>query len=314
MRIFLLFIDGVGLGSNDPRVNPFSVAKMPVLQSLLNGQPLTTTISPVFESERVTALSLDANLGVPGIPQSASGQATLLTGLNIPREIGGHYGPKPNPSIITYLAKDNLFKVLCSHGKRIGFLNAFPQRYFAALESGKHLPGAIAMAARLAGIPLKNTNDLVNGQAVSADLTGQAWRDMLGVPEIPVLKHVEAGERLAQLSEEYDFSIFEYWLTDIAGHRQDFGQAIMLLEGFDAMLGGMLRKWDDQQGLILITSDHGNLEDLSTRGHTHNPVPFLLIGSYALRHQYLYKTEANRDYAKILDLRIVPELIIKMLV
>jgi bisphosphoglycerate-independent phosphoglycerate mutase (AlkP superfamily) len=60
-----------------------------------------------------------------------------------------------------------------------------------------------------------------------------------------------------------------------------------LLETIDQVLGGLLGAWDDDQGLILITSDHGNLEDLSTRRHTANPVPALLIGAKAYRQRFV---------------------------
>jgi bisphosphoglycerate-independent phosphoglycerate mutase (AlkP superfamily) len=44
------------------------------------------------------------------------------------------------------------------------------------------------------------------------------------------------------------------------------------------VLGGLLEAWDDDAGLIIITSDHGNLEALDHRHHTANPVPTLVIG------------------------------------
>jgi bisphosphoglycerate-independent phosphoglycerate mutase (AlkP superfamily) len=55
--------------------------------------------------------------------------------------------------------------------------------------------------------------------------------------------------------------------------------AVALLQTLDAVLGGLLAAWDDAAGLILLTSDHGNLEDLSVRGHTENPVPALVISA-----------------------------------
>ena len=45
------------------------------------------------------------------------------------------------------------------------------------------------------------------------------------------------------------------------------------------MLGGLLAAWDDAAGLIVITSDHGNLEALDHRHHTLNRVPTLVIGA-----------------------------------
>jgi bisphosphoglycerate-independent phosphoglycerate mutase (AlkP superfamily) len=57
--------------------------------------------------------------------------------------------------------------------------------------------------------------------------------------------------------------------------------AIHLMETFDSVLGGLTEEWDD--GLILVTSDHGNMEDLSTRKHTDADVPTLVIGNKAAR-------------------------------
>jgi bisphosphoglycerate-independent phosphoglycerate mutase (AlkP superfamily) len=62
--------------------------------------------------------------------------------------------------------------------------------------------------------------------------------------------------------------------------------AIALLDEFDQVLGGLLSAWDRETGLILLTSDHGNMEDLSTRRHTDNPVPALLIGAPELRREF----------------------------
>jgi bisphosphoglycerate-independent phosphoglycerate mutase (AlkP superfamily) len=49
------------------------------------------------------------------------------------------------------------------------------------------------------------------------------------------------------------------------------------------VLGGLLEAWGERADLIVLSSDHGNLEDLSTRGHTLNPVPGLLVGPLRLR-------------------------------
>jgi 2,3-bisphosphoglycerate-independent phosphoglycerate mutase len=46
----------------------------------------------------------------------------------------------------------------------------------------------------------------------------------------------------------------------------------------DGALAGLISAWDDEAGLIVLTSDHGNLEDLSARGHTTNLVPTLIVG------------------------------------
>lgn len=282
MRVLLLFLDGVGLGPDNPDTNPLAVAKMPHLERLLGGRRLLADETPI-ESQRASLFALDTCLGIKGLPQSATGQAALLTGQNVPAAIGCHYGPKPNPQIASILRNGTIFGELRKLGLKVSFLNAYPPRYFEAIESGKRLFSAIPLAVTSAGLPLATLEDLNNGSALSADFTGQGWHEHLGIRSAPLLAPFQAGQKLAQLGMAHDFSFFEYWLSDYAGHRQRMDDALALLETLDAVLGGLLETWNDQNGLILFTSDHGNLEDISTRRHTTNPVPALLIGSPALR-------------------------------
>ncbi len=296
MRILFLFLDGVGLGADAPAINPLASAAMPHLTGLLDGHKLVAGAAPL-ETARATLLALDACLGVDGLPQSATGQATLLTGRNVPQEIGYHYGPKPNPAVAEYLRNGNLFRALDQAGRRAALLTAYPQGYFDAIHSGRRLYSAVPLAVTSAGLPLKTTADLFAGQALSADFTGQGWRERLNLPDTPLLTPAQAGRRLAELAGQSDFSFFEYWPSDYAGHRQDGDAARALLAAFDEVLGGLAAAWDDDAGLILITSDHGNLEDLSTRGHTANPVPGLVIGAPALRGPFSASLRTLADVA-----------------
>jgi len=287
MKFLFLFLDGIGLGSDNPETNPFARAEMPNLMNLLDGERLLKLPpSVILESERATLLPLDACLGIEGLPQSASGQAALLTGVNVPAELGYHYGPKPNPEIIQILTDGNIFQTLRENGLQSTLLNAFPPGYFEGIESGKRLPGAVAMSMRISGIPLKTKADLYAGRVLSAGFTGEGWREHLGYKDVPILTPSQAGARLADLAHHYDLSFFEFWVSDVVGHRKDMAEALTWLERFDQVLGGLLAAWNDEDGLILITSDHGNLEDLSTRRHTFNPVPALIIGAPDLRHAF----------------------------
>lgn len=285
MKILFLFFDGIGLGENNPATNPFARAEMPNLLAILGGNRLLLDHAPQ-NHQRATLLALDACLGVAGPPQSATGQATLLTGQNVPAAIGYHYGPKPNSAVGAFLQNGNIFSLLQNKGKRAAFINAYPPRYFASINTGKRIYSAIPLAAISAGISLRTEQDLRAGTAISADFTAQGWHDFLNLPDTPLLTHHQAGERLASLSNNVDMAFFEYWLSDYAGHRQDMDEAVSLLEMIDRVLGGLFENWDDEGGLILLTSDHGNLEDLSTRSHTLNPVPALLVGPTDIRLKF----------------------------
>jgi len=282
------------LGENNLETNPFARAKMPNLNKLLDGRSLLKDAAP-FHGERASLLAVDPAVGVSGLPQSATGQAILLTGINIPAELGYHYGPKPNPEVAAYLKEATLFSRFVKEGKKTTLLNAYPPRYFDGIDSGKRLYSSIPLSVVNAGLPLFKHDDLFAGRALSADFTGEGWRSMLGFSEAPMMDAHHAGRKLGMLAKEYDFSLFEYWASDYAGHKQEMDNAINLMETFDVVLAGLVENWDDE-GLILVTSDHGNMEDLSTRRHTDANVPALVIGNQSARNEF------TRDMKDLTDI------------
>ncbi len=290
MKILFLFLDGIGLGEDNAEINPFVRANMPYLQSLLGGKAMTKSTAP-FEGERVSLFAVDPNLGVKGLPQSATGQAVLLTGINIPAELGYHYGPKPNPEVAQYLDGKTIFSKTLKANKKATLLNAYPPRYFDGIDSGKRLYSSIPLALTNSGIPLFTDEDYYEGRALSADFTGAGWREFLGFPDTPVFDAHTAGTKLGELAKQYDFSFFEYWASDYAGHKQDMPSAVKQLETFDGVLKGLLENWQNEDGLILLTSDHGNMEDLSTRKHTAAHVPLLLLGDKNARNKFMNVTD-----------------------
>jgi len=288
-------MDGIGLGEKDPETNPFARAKMPNLNTLLDGRSLLKESAP-FVGERGTLLAIDPAVGVDGLPQSATGQAILVTGKNVSAEIGYHYGPKPNPAVAAHLNGGTLFSRFVEAGKKTTLLNAYPPRYFAGIDSGKRLYSSIPLAVTNAGLELFRQEDLFAGRALSADFTGEGWRSMLGFPDAPVMSSHEAGKKLASLAMEYDFSLFEYWASDYAGHKQQMDNAINLMETFDGVLGGLVEEMGDDL-LVVVTSDHGNMEDLSTRRHTDAMVPALVIGEKSARDEFTQDMKDLTDIA-----------------
>lgn len=278
MHILMIFLDGIGLGDDDPTTNPFAVANMPTLTALTNGNRWLRGIGRQNSPQSVF-VPTDPRLGVPGRPQSATGHAAILTGRNIPQIIGEHYGPKPNPPIRELLAEDNFFKQVVGHGKKAAIINAYPPRLHNAINRGKSLRSGIQQAAHEAGLPLFEDKHLYSGEAMSEDWTGEAWHTHLGYTDTPIFTPYESGVRMVELSRQYDFAFFSHWFTDTVGHRGPFEDAVGLLELFDGVMAGALDAWDDNEGLMLITSDHGNMEAIGDRHHTENDVPTLIVGS-----------------------------------
>lgn len=274
-RIFIFFIDGLGLGWN-VETNPLVSAPMPILRTILGNAPLTRERIGYFDE--ITALgALDALLDIPGIPQSATGQASLLTGQNISKHLGRHWPGLPTKSIRDTILTYSIFRTLRRQGRRGFFANYFDSGYFESAKKRRFPHSATTWSVLAAEDPLNmGTEALENGMAVYHDLTGESLleRGRIVTPISPY----DAGERLGKIANAYDVTLYEYFLTDQAGHSQDIRQAEKVLAQIDEALGGILQTLNTEKNLLILVSDHGNIEDLSVKTHTFHPVPLLAIG------------------------------------
>lgn len=286
----LLFIDGVGIGRRTPEHNPLARA------DLLLSRFLDAPDAPVAFGGR--ARVLDATFGVPGRPQSASNQTALLTGLPAPQLIGRHVLGYPDRELRGLLASHSLVRGLVQAGRRATFANGYPSAYLEALGLvaadapadgvSDHLPPGLTEARRrhlrasastlafaAGSVPLRTLRHVRAGEALTHDVRGRAPR-AAGLP-VPERTPEEAAQTLLALSASHDFTLFEHYLADVAGHAQDGAGAERTLADFDALLRAVVR--DRPRDLtVLVVSDHGNVEDLSIRQHTLNPVPLLAFG------------------------------------
>ncbi len=277
LHVILLFLDGVGIGKNDARINPFFKADLSVLKNLCGGI-LPHTPFKSYSNNNVDVISIDATLGVSGLPQSGTGQTAIFTGVNGAKKFGRHFGPHPPTILKPIIAEKNIFVQLKKIGKSTIFANAFPQKFFDYTNSGTKRLTVTTLSHKLADIPLMTVDELKKNEAISPDFIRSQWVE-LGHPEIKPISPKEAGRHLANIGKKYDFTLFEYWLTDHAGHSQRMTFAIEVLERFDEFLFGFLELFDPANMLLIILSDHGNIEDLSTKTHTRNRVFCILAGN-----------------------------------
>ncbi len=285
MHHIIIFLDGIGLGDDDPAINPFAAIEAPTLHALAGGQRWLKS-TPYTESERAIFIPTDPRLGIKGRPQSATGQAAILTGRNVPAELGEHYGPKPNAPIRAILDEGNLFKRITSAGLSATLINPYPPPFFEGINSGKRLPSSIQHAVLSAGIKLKTEQDYYRREAISPDWTGIGWSTFLGYTDAPTYTPQAAGQHLAHLARQHNLTFFSTWITDEIGHRGPFEDGVAYMQTFDGVMDGLLSMWDDSDGLIVIISDHGNMERLGDRRHTENDVPTVVIGQ--ARHEFAH--------------------------
>lgn len=276
-HLLVVFLDGVGLGEGDPTQNPLARASMPVVQSLLRGGRLVRELAGTI-THQASLLALDARLGVPGLPQSGTGQTALLTGVNAPALLGCHDGPYPNQQLRALLNRGNLFRSLVIADHSVAYVNAYTDRFLHRIARGTQRLSANSRAALSAGLTLRGAQELQAGKAVSGLLTNDHFHQQ-GY-KVPFVTPEQAGKNLALLAQEHTLSYFEFWITDLAGHRQDWDLALNVLQRLDRFLSGVLEHLDLSRSLVLIISDHGNLEDMSIPRHTLNPAMALLIGAH----------------------------------
>ena len=271
----MVFWDGVGLGREDPLLNPFFAAKLPHFRKLLDGSLPSLKRRRIF-SPRSSATPVNTTLGIEGLPQSGTGQAAIFTGVNAPKKIGKHFGPHPYSTLVPVVKEKNIFVQLGAKGKTFNFANGYPQRYFDYINSPRGKTPTIALAYLAAGGKLNTIADIEGGLALSADFTNEGLKSFSD--RLQVITPQEAGRRFYSIGWEFDYTLFEYFISDKAGHSQSMQKAVEALERMDGFLGGILELFDDKKDVLLFVSDHGNIEDLSTRSHTRYPVPLIVVG------------------------------------
>lgn len=277
-RVLFLFIDGVGLGAATPD-NPLATLDLPAFERLAGGQRWTAGAETIDEP-RLVFRPIDATLGLEGLPQSGTGQASLFTGENAAETHGRHFGPYPPTKVRPSVEQQSVFAQLAAvlGPERLAFANAYPERFFRHVE-GRGRWTVTTLAAKSAGVRLRREPDVRAGRALPADLTGESWHRMIDLEAEPI-SEADAARRLVALLESHAFVLHEYFLTDKAGHSQDHDRATAVLESLDRFFGAVLEALGPDD-VLLITSDHGNIEDLGTKSHTRNPVPLVAWGAEA---------------------------------
>lgn len=286
MAVLFVFIDGIGIGENLPE-NPLASSGLKSFSHFSGSNGIHIDCGKRVENHLLFK-KIDANLDVEGLPQSGTGQTSLFTGINASKLIGRHFGPYPHSKIKPLLRKKSLFHKVLELNKKPHFLNAYPDIFFKKSEK-RNRWSCTTLMTRSAGIKLNTLDDVIERKAVTAEIIQSAWRSMLHL-NVPEIEPEEASERALHALEENDLVLYEYYLTDKAGHGQNRKEAEKILNTLDRFLLEIIRRLNSNQTLV-ICSDHGNLEDLSVKTHTRNKVPLFVAGN----------TEPFKNEESILD-------------
>ena len=106
----------------------------------------------------------------------------------------------------------------------------------------------------------------------------------------PEMSAIEVTDKVVEAieSEKYDTIILNYANPDMVGHTGNLEAAIKAVETIDTCVGRVIEALGKVNGVVLITADHGNCEQMIdyTTGephtaHTTNVVPLILVGKQA---------------------------------
>lgn len=258
MKEIFIFVDGVGLAPAAPD-NPVDEDACPCLCDLIarHGVPV------------------DACLGVDGLPQSATGQATMFTGRNAARHMGRHVEGFPGPTLRRFVEESNVFLQLKALGKTCRFADAYLADSVDSIRARRFRSVTTTMALTCPEtISLKD--DLFADKAVLHDITRAALAAK-GY-RAPLVTPSAAATHLVRLALAYDYTLFEFFLSDKAGHSGNIRMARDVLRTLDDFLREVFSLAEGHGFGVTLCSDHGNIEAMSAKGHTRNPVPLVAVG------------------------------------
>ncbi|MCK5738795.1 alkaline phosphatase family protein, partial [bacterium] len=275
-RVVLIFVDGFGIGSRTNTQNPFLHASASLFDIF---QDCDFPVKHFFDG---LAIPLSCDMNVAGLPQSATGQTAILTGINTSQYLGRHLSGFPNKQLQKVIYKKSVLMLLRQAGKNAVFLNAYPPIFFERpREKLSRFLSVTSHAALASGARFFDFEDVRKERSLYQDFTNQL--PIQHGAELPVFSPEKAGRIMAEVVADYDFSLYEYFQTDRAGHSQSLDWAVQEIEKLSRFMMAFLTTVDLETTQVIFTSDHGNIEDLSVKAHTMNPAMSLFWGPESIR-------------------------------
>ena len=269
-KLLVLFIDGIGLAEKSEN-NPISR----LFENETDGFGMQLVRSP-REFGNSILCPVDAKLNIKGEPQSATGQTTIFTGINAAEFLGYHLPAFPNEELVELILEKSIMKALKNKGISVTSANMYSEKFFEDRRDAiKNRFPVSTLTIEASETEFRMSKEYKEGKAVFADITNELIRKR-GY-DIDIISPEEAGKRMRPILDDFDFVFFEYFMTDYFGHKKKHLEVENCVDILNGFVSSIVEDLKLEHESILIISDHGNAEDLTTGGHTYNPVPGLLI-------------------------------------
>lgn len=138
-------------------------------------------------------------------------------------------------------------------------------------------------------------------------------------PEMSAYEITNKYIEFVKSESNYSFILINFANPDMVGHTGNIAPAIKAIESVDDCIGKIANTTLAYNGTLLITSDHGNVEEMinSQSGqidteHSTNPVPFICISNTFLGNPQKLPSGILADIAptvlKLLDIEVPPDM------
>lgn len=121
----------------------------------------------------------------------------------------------------------------------------------------------------------------------------------------PWMKAAEITDQILDRLEKYDFVRLNFPNGDMVGHFGELEPTIIAMEAMDLQLQRIARKVDELGGMMIITADHGNAEELVDQNgqpktsHTTNLVPCVFYDNTENRNRYTFNQIADAGLSNV---------------
>lgn len=121
----------------------------------------------------------------------------------------------------------------------------------------------------------------------------------------PWMKSAEITDVAIEKMKDFKFVRINYAGGDMVGHFAELEPTIAAIEAIDIQLARIAKEVDRLGGVLIITADHGNAEELidsdggSKTAHSTNPVPFIIYDNTENKDSYEFATVNDAGLSNI---------------
>jgi hypothetical protein len=187
-------------------------------------------------------------------------------GSSYAQDLAPHFNREQVEKGLRYCGKDVAFRGTAKNG--------FAE-LFTLAEINQNI---FVFAARQANMRIRTWYDVRRDLALTSSMTHELEAEfdlsLFDQEPLPPRTPEQAAQILANLASDHDFTFYKYQIPDLVSHTGQVAAARGVFAVIERFVEALLASLDTADSMVIVTSDHGHLEQLSSsRGHPRSKVP-----------------------------------------